>query len=337
MVAVLIIACPCAMGLATPTSIMVGTGRAAELGVLFRKGDALQTLSGVTAHSLGQDRNDHARAFRNSPIFSWRRVSTARKFWARRRRRSSVRASDRRRHRRRGGEAGVARKQAFTRRQAWWPFPCVVWRERQASGQICRQLALASRPKSRAPRRNRGGSFHGDGGVETRAFADSGGAVWREGKSPLYAAIDGKLAGLSWSPIRSREGARPPSQRCAGRASARHGHRRQSTRRPQRSQGPSASTTSWPKSSRRQSRSGGRALDTTYDAIGFVGDGINDAPALAESRCRSRHRQLARTSPSRLPTWCLSGRDLDAAATAVALSRVDDGQYQAEPVLGFRL
>jgi Cu+-exporting ATPase len=43
-VAVLIIACPCAMGLATPTSIMVGTGRAAELGVLFRKGDALQRL-----------------------------------------------------------------------------------------------------------------------------------------------------------------------------------------------------------------------------------------------------------------------------------------------------
>lgn len=43
-VSVLIIACPCAMGLATPTSIMVGTGRAAELGVLFRKGDALQHL-----------------------------------------------------------------------------------------------------------------------------------------------------------------------------------------------------------------------------------------------------------------------------------------------------
>jgi len=43
-VAVLIIACPCAMGLATPTSIMVGTGRAAELGVLFRKSEALQQL-----------------------------------------------------------------------------------------------------------------------------------------------------------------------------------------------------------------------------------------------------------------------------------------------------
>ncbi len=50
-VAVLIIACPCAMGLATPTSIITGTGRAAELGVLFRQGTALQTLeaTGVVA------------------------------------------------------------------------------------------------------------------------------------------------------------------------------------------------------------------------------------------------------------------------------------------------
>ena len=46
-VSVLIIACPCAMGLATPTSIMVGTGRGAEMGVLFRKGDALQGLQDV--------------------------------------------------------------------------------------------------------------------------------------------------------------------------------------------------------------------------------------------------------------------------------------------------
>ena len=46
-VAVLIIACPCAMGLATPTSIMVGTGRGAEMGVLFRKGEALQGLQEV--------------------------------------------------------------------------------------------------------------------------------------------------------------------------------------------------------------------------------------------------------------------------------------------------
>lgn len=51
-VAVLIIACPCAMGLATPTSIMVGTGRAAEHGVLFRKGEALQLLRQVLVVAL---------------------------------------------------------------------------------------------------------------------------------------------------------------------------------------------------------------------------------------------------------------------------------------------
>ncbi len=51
-VAVLIIACPCAMGLATPTSIMVGTGRAAELGILFRKGEALQGLRDVSVIAL---------------------------------------------------------------------------------------------------------------------------------------------------------------------------------------------------------------------------------------------------------------------------------------------
>jgi len=51
-VAVLIIACPCAMGLATPTSIMVGTGRAAELGILFRKGEALQTLRSANVVAL---------------------------------------------------------------------------------------------------------------------------------------------------------------------------------------------------------------------------------------------------------------------------------------------
>jgi Cu+-exporting ATPase len=75
---VLIIACPCALGLATPMSVMVGVGKAAEAGVLIRNGEALQTASKITAmildktgtitegnpqvttiHRVGDDNEDH--------------------------------------------------------------------------------------------------------------------------------------------------------------------------------------------------------------------------------------------------------------------------------------
>jgi len=47
MVAVLVIACPCALGLATPTALMVGSGKGAEHGILIRTGEAIQTLKDV--------------------------------------------------------------------------------------------------------------------------------------------------------------------------------------------------------------------------------------------------------------------------------------------------
>jgi P-type Cu+ transporter len=49
MIATLVIACPCALGLATPTALMVGTGMGAEKGILIRKGEAIQTMREIKA------------------------------------------------------------------------------------------------------------------------------------------------------------------------------------------------------------------------------------------------------------------------------------------------
>lgn len=175
-VAVLIIACPCAMGLATPTSIMVGTGRAAEMGVLFRKGEALQTL-------------------RNAEIIAVDKTGTLTKG------RPELTDLD--------TSAGVERSEvlalvAAVETRSEHPIAEAIVEAAKSEGIAIPTAAnFETVPGFGASATVNGRSVHvGADRLMTRlkldvsVFADQAGRLGSEGKSPLYAAIDGKLAAI---------------------------------------------------------------------------------------------------------------------------------------------
>ncbi|WP_243367742.1 heavy metal translocating P-type ATPase [Microvirga solisilvae] len=262
-VAVLIIACPCAMGLATPTSIMVGTGRAAELGVLFRQGEALQSLKeiGVVAldktGTLTQGRPD-LTDFVTADGFT---------------------------------EAETLKLVAAVEARSEHPIAqaIVAAAERQGvvlpatdSFEAVPGFGVSATVEGRkvdvgADR------FMQKLGLDVGIFADTATRLGEEGKSPLYAAIDGKLAAIVAvaDPIKpSTPEAIAALHRLGLKVAMITGDNRRTAEAIARRIGIDEVVAEVLPEGKVEVV---KQLRQTHGKIAFVGDGINDAPALAEA------------------------------------------------------
>ena len=175
-VAVLIIACPCAMGLATPTSIMVGTGRGAELGVLFRKGEALQALQSVKVVAFDKTGTLTEGKPRLTDLVlapSFDRAAVL----------ASVAAVEAK------SEHPIARAIVAAAAEDGLILPEVTAFESLTGFGVFAQ-AGGQRVEVGADR------YMAKLGLDVTPFADAATRLGDEGKSPLYAAIDGKLAAI---------------------------------------------------------------------------------------------------------------------------------------------
>jgi Au+-exporting ATPase len=175
-VAVLIIACPCAMGLATPTSIMVGTGRGAELGVLFRKGEALQILKDARVVALDKT----GTLTEGRPALTDLEVGTG---FERTHVLARIAAVESR------SEHPIARAIVEATAKEGIDIPAITQFE-SITGMGVRALVGGIRVEVGADRYMR------LLGLDVESFEQTAQRLGAEGKSPLYAAIDGRLAAI---------------------------------------------------------------------------------------------------------------------------------------------
>ncbi len=175
-VAVLIIACPCAMGLATPTSIMVGTGRGAELGVLFRKGEALQLLK--QAQVVAVDKT--GTLTEGCPLLTDLQLAEGFK------------------------RADVLAKVAAVEDRSEHPIARAIVSAAQQDGLALPQISAFESVTGFGVRAQVDGvrvevgadRFMHRLGLDVALFADAARQLGEEGKTPLYAAVDGALAAI---------------------------------------------------------------------------------------------------------------------------------------------
>ncbi|CZT36079.1 heavy metal translocating P-type ATPase [Rhizobium sp. 9140] len=261
-VAVLIIACPCAMGLATPTSIMVGTGRAAELGILFRRGDALQGLRDVDVVAFDKT----GTLTQGKPELT--DLVLMRDF----------------------ERADVLRRVASLEARSEHPIAAAIVSAAEREGLTLMNVTdVAALPGSGVKGIIDGevvlvGSNRAmrDDGIDVSALATQAAELGDAGKSPLYAAIDGRLAAMIAvsDPVKANSASAIAALKASGlKVAMITGDNSRTAHAVARSLGidevvadvlPGGKVDAV-KALRRNAR------------VAFVGDGINDAPALSEA------------------------------------------------------
>ncbi|MCB5176171.1 heavy metal translocating P-type ATPase [Microvirga lenta] len=262
-VAVLIIACPCAMGLATPTSIMVGTGRAAELGVLFRQGEALQSLKEVGVVALDKT----GTLTKGRPDLT--DFVTAEGF----------------------SEQDVLRLVASVESRSEHPIAEAI-----VEGARRRGLALAATESFDAvPGFGVSATVEGHKvdvgadrfmtrlGHDVTMFGATAARLGDEGKSPLYAAIDGRLAAIVAvaDPIKPSTPEAIAALHALGlKVAMITGDNRKTAQAIARQIGIDEVAAEILPDGKVEAV---KRLREAHGRIAFVGDGINDAPALAEA------------------------------------------------------
>ena len=299
-VAVLIIACPCAMGLATPTSIMIGTGRAAGMGVLFRKGDALQTLRNADVIAMdktgtltrgqpeltdlvaaeGQDRNEVLRLVASAEARSEHPIAEA-----------LVAAAERR---------GLALDAATG-------FEAIPGLGVQASVGGRKVVVGADRLMARL-------------GHDLSVFAEAADRLGTEGKSPLYAAIDGELAAVIAvsDPVRETTPEAIGALHALGlRVAMITGDNRRTAEAIAKKLGIDEVIAEVLPDGKVDAV---KRLAADGRIIAFVGDGINDAPALAQADVGIAIGTGTDVAIESADVVLMSG-DLRGVANAIALSK----------------
>ena len=275
-VAVLIIACPCAMGLATPTSIMVGIGRGAELGVLFRKGEALQLLK--DAKVVAVDKTGTLTEGRPAltdlevrPGFERAAVL------------AQVAALESR------SEHPIARALVAAAEAEGLALPAVQDFESltglgvHARVQDASKVGTDSEESGGVPVAVGADRYMQSMGVDVSPFAEVAQRLGGEGKSPLYVAVDGKLAAIVAvsDPIKVTTPAAIAALHAQGlKVAMITGDNARTAQAIARKLGIDEVVAEVLPAGKVEAV---KRLQATHGALAYVGDGINDAPALAQA------------------------------------------------------